>query len=96
MQTEKRKATVSETVIGMIGLVVLPIIIFGNLHIKDLKKDYFSAGMQHGLENAEYYCNEFDEGYLGSYEYLKIHDPELYQKMSKELGVPEKKDDIPL
>ena len=48
------------------------------------KKNY-QRGLQAGQEYAEYYCHSFDQDYIGSLDYIKKNDPELYKDvMSKE------------
>lgn len=42
----------------------------------------YEKGFQAGLEHAEASCLKFDETtYIGSDEYIKIHDPKLYDEL---------------
>ncbi len=62
------------------GLVV-PFLCLGLWQRLSPKVNY-EKGFQAGLENAEASCFEFDKTtYIGSYNYIKTHDPELYRSL---------------
>lgn len=66
--------------IKIVCAIVVIILGVGLLYItrEDLKKEYYKKGREAGLENAEYYCHEFDQDYLGSLKWIEIHDPKLF------------------
>lgn len=63
-------------------IAVLSIIGFGlYTYITGTKDASYKKGQQDGLEYAEYYCNDFQDDYIGSREWIKIYEPELYNNI---------------
>jgi len=80
---DRRKMTVGEVAILMFAIVI-PIIIAFVYKIRDTKCEYYRKGLAMGSEMAEEHCYQFDEDYGGSLEWIKKHNPKVYDEIIDE------------